>query len=290
MRLTFLIVHFFLPHHSNNHRARILHPHLMAIISILFVLFQFLLVILPNFTSQVFAYHAQITPEKILELTNKEREKAGVSPLTLDEKLTEAAVAKATHMFSHNYWSHTAPDGTEPWYFFIQAGYIYRFAGENLARDFSQPEEVVRAWMSSPLHRENLLSPKYEDIGIAVVEGKLNGVTTTLVVQLFGTKMSRASIVEEKLANSTSSEVATGGGVVGGTNKESKPSFSISPFNLVKWPAVALSVFLIGIIVVDILLVRSRKIERVNSHSAAHLLFFLIILGIILSIKAGVIL
>jgi hypothetical protein len=41
--------------------------------------------------------------------------------------------------------------------------------------------------MGSPSHRENLLSDKYTNIGVAVVDGTLQGVETRLVVQMFGT-------------------------------------------------------------------------------------------------------
>ena len=60
------------------------------------------------------------------------------------------------------------------------------YAGENLAKGFRTAEGVHEAWMASPTHKENIMSPNYKDIGVAVVEGTLLGKETTLVVQMFG--------------------------------------------------------------------------------------------------------
>jgi hypothetical protein len=64
--------------------------------------------------------------------------------------------------------------------------YNYTYAGENLAMNFSEAEDALSAWLASPTHRDNILSQNYEDIGVAVVVGEINGTETTLVVQLFG--------------------------------------------------------------------------------------------------------
>ncbi|MFS8159296.1 MAG: CAP domain-containing protein, partial [Candidatus Roizmanbacteria bacterium] len=127
-----------------------------------------------------------ITTQRLYELTNAERAKNGLSTLSYNATLSQAAGMKASHMFEHNYWAHNAPDGTTPWYFFKQVGYNYELAGENLARDFEYSDGVVQGWMNSPSHRDNVLKAEYTDIGFAVVNGKLEGEDTTLVVQLFG--------------------------------------------------------------------------------------------------------
>jgi uncharacterized protein YkwD len=89
-------------------------------------------------------------------------------------------------MMSENYWSHNSPSGKSPWVWFNQAGYNYVYAGENLAKDFGSTSRMMEAWMASPTHKENIVSPKYEEIGIAVVPGNIGGQDTVLVVQLFG--------------------------------------------------------------------------------------------------------
>ena len=89
-------------------------------------------------------------------------------------------------MIQNNYWSHTAPDGTTPWYWIINSGYDYLYAGENLAKDFIDAHSVLAAWLASPAHRNNILSKNFQDIGVAVIEGNLGGHPTILVVQMFG--------------------------------------------------------------------------------------------------------
>jgi uncharacterized protein YkwD len=93
---------------------------------------------------------------------------------------------KGRDMIDKDYWAHVAPDGTQPWKFFSQFGYKYRFAGENLARDFSNANDAVNAWMNSPTHKDNILNPKYKEIGIGITEGDLAGSDTTIIVQFFG--------------------------------------------------------------------------------------------------------
>jgi hypothetical protein len=96
-------------------------------------------------------------------------------------------------MFSKDYWAHYAPDGsTTPWEFILGSGYVYKFAGENLAKDFNTSVAVVEAWMASPSHRANLVSGNYVNIGIAVVNGVLLGEETTLVVQMFASPQATA--------------------------------------------------------------------------------------------------
>lgn len=284
--LTALSLYFF-PHHKNNYRAKLLRPLIIAVTILVFAVAQFGLAFLPRFTPVVLGYVANITPEQVVELTNNERIKAGLTELHADPQLTEAALNKATYMFAKNYWAHTAPDGTEPWKFVLEAGYKYRFAGENLARDFATPEDAVAAWMNSPTHKDNLLSAKYQDTGIAVVKGELNGVQTTLIVQMFGTKMSAAAAVEESNKNLQAQ-----------AKVEEKPQFQIaglteeakgvvSPFSLNKNLGIILISVFLFILVVDMIIINRNKVARSSSKSFAHFFFFgMVAIAIIIS-KAG---
>lgn len=92
-------------------------------------------------------------------------------------------------MFRLGYFEHVSPEGRDPWYWFHEANYVYRYAGENLAIDFSDANALFAAWMESPTHRANILHPKYTEIGVAVVDGLFADTPTTLVVQHFGTPM-----------------------------------------------------------------------------------------------------
>ncbi|MDY0097413.1 MAG: CAP domain-containing protein [Candidatus Dojkabacteria bacterium] len=132
------------------------------------------------------AMASSITPSNIIMLTNQERAAVGLNTLNTNAKLSAAATAKANNMFEEQYWDHYGPNGETPWMFITQAGYTYVYAGENLAKGFRTAEGVHEAWMASPTHKENIMSGKYKEIGVAVVEGTLLGKETILVVQMFG--------------------------------------------------------------------------------------------------------
>jgi hypothetical protein len=131
-------------------------------------------------------FTSSVTIDEVVRATNEKRVAAGLKPLVYNEKLADAARRKAANMFSENYWAHNSPSGKSPWTWFKDAGYTYVFAGENLAKDFGDTNRMMSAWMASPTHKENIVNPKYSEIGIAVVPGSLQGNDTVLVVQLFG--------------------------------------------------------------------------------------------------------
>lgn len=284
--------HFLVPHESNNQRARLLHPSILSVIIGCFALFQ---LILSGFSSKypyILGYASQIPPEEIVRLSNIERQSKGLGALTIDSQLTQAALRKAADMFTRDYWAHVSPAGTQPWYFITDAGYAYRYAGENLARDFSDSASVVKAWMDSPTHRDNLLSARYQNIGVAVVDGKLNGQETTLVVQMFGTRLAAAPAVGggNSLAVKaaplpspviTSIPTATPLPVQVAAVREQPPVKShpiTSPFQITQYLSLSLLVFFIGLLAVDVWITHSRRITRWTSKSLAHVMFLAIIL------------
>jgi hypothetical protein len=181
------IAHLFIPRWSNNQRSRILHPKGLSVIVGIFLLNHSLRLLVANIPGLVLGFSSSITIEQVIHETNQKRSEAGLTALTQNPKLKAAAFAKAQDMFSQDYWAHISPTGTQPWYFIRNQGYSYQSAGENLARDFSNSSDMMNAWMGSASHRENILNSKYQDIGIAVVDGTLQGVETRLVVQMFGT-------------------------------------------------------------------------------------------------------
>ena len=70
-------------------------------------------------------------------------------------------MAKACDLNTQKYWSHKNPQGKQ-WEFFREAGYYYRYAGENLAVNITD-ENVVGRWMASPTHRAIILGKNYID-------------------------------------------------------------------------------------------------------------------------------
>ena len=203
--------HLFLPKESNNYRAKILHHDVLILLIVFFLSAGVVMsYVRTNFPS-VLGTFSDISSEQLLDITNSDRQAAGLPPLSLNNDLSQAAIGKANDMFSKDYWAHVAPDGTTPWVFIKNAGYTYVYAGENLARGFTTPQSVVDAWMASPSHRENMLSPHYKDVGFAVETGKLNGEDTVLVVEMFGsTNFATQNVASTPTKKPAQVAVATG--------------------------------------------------------------------------------
>jgi len=290
------LYHYLLPHESNNFRARVMHPSILWLVIGVLVVWQVGMSFFTRVDGGVLGYAANISPEEVIRLTNEKRIAQGLSALRQNAVLNQAAAAKGADMLNKDYWSHTSPDGTEPWSFFISAGYKYKYAGENLARDFSNPASAVEAWMASPTHKDNLLSDRYEEIGVAVIEGDLNGVDTTLIVQLFGTPLAGVPEVVAPVAaavppsTSAAEQVSLGAGeeVV---EREALPLYTtnvvVSPFDLTRSISIILVVGLIAIIMADFVVISRRRVSRSGSKMLAHLAFFGMILIVIWIARVG---
>jgi len=133
-----------------------------------------------------------LTVEQVIAQANVDRSRLGLPVLQLDHTLNLAAFAKAEDMLEKNYFDHVSPEGTKPWHWFKSLGYKYSYAGENLAQGFDDAHDLEQSWMSSPKHRANILSPNYDDMGVAIVYK--NG--QRVVVQLFGSRQDRVAIRE----------------------------------------------------------------------------------------------
>ncbi|MFD0313036.1 CAP domain-containing protein [Streptomyces flavalbus] len=123
------------------------------------------------------------TAGRVVDLTNAERSRAGLRPLTVDPLLTAAAQAHSADMVARDFYSHTSPDGSHPWDRAAAAGSPRRTIGENIACGQRSPTEVVTGWMNSPGHRANILKPAFTHIGIGFAGGGRAG---TYWTQLFG--------------------------------------------------------------------------------------------------------
>jgi len=170
---------------------------------------------------------ADLTKTSLMEMMNTDRTSLGMQSLKENEKLNEAARLKAQDMMEKDYFAHYSPEGTTPWFFFDQADYSYKFAGENLAIGFIDSEEVYGAWLDSPTHKENILNAKYSETGIAILKGDFQGKETILVVQLFGFPSTTISKVETEKPIAQEKEVisfetSTGPAVAGETAEPEK--------------------------------------------------------------------
>ncbi|HYE23219.1 MAG TPA: CAP domain-containing protein [Candidatus Paceibacterota bacterium] len=129
---------------------------------------------------------AAVVTATLFSLTNESRGEKELYGLAENASLTAAAQAKASDMAARGYFSHATPDGEPFWVWVRDAGYEYSYAGENLAINFTESEEVIDAWLNSDSHRANVLNAKFTEIGIATATGTYKGRPTTFIVQMFG--------------------------------------------------------------------------------------------------------
>lgn len=132
---------------------------------------------------------ANIQARELIELTNQYRQENNLPPLTVNPRLTQAAVNKAMDLLNRQYFAHTAPDGKKFSEWIKEVDYDYFYVGENLAIDFENNKDIFQAWLNSPTHQENILKPQYQEIGIAALAGKYRQRATVVVVQLFGSRV-----------------------------------------------------------------------------------------------------
>ena len=126
---------------------------------------------------------------ELIRLTNEYRQKLGLGALAINPRLTQAAVNKAKDILSHQYFSHTSPEGRKFSDWVKDVNYAYFYVGENLAIDFPNSQEAFDAWLGSPKHKENIERSEYQEIGIADLKGEFEGRETNVIVQLFGSRV-----------------------------------------------------------------------------------------------------
>jgi uncharacterized protein YkwD len=124
--------------------------------------------------------------ELMLSLVNQVRQDNGTSNLTWCPALVRSSLAHSQDMSAQNYFEHDSPDGGTIGDRAIDAGYRYRAVGENIAFGQRTVRQVMEAWIDSPGHFENLISPAYEHFGYAEITGRLNGSSGKFWTQNFG--------------------------------------------------------------------------------------------------------
>lgn len=132
-----------------------------------------------------------LSQEEIIKETNLQREKNGLLPLKENSILNLMAQKKIEDMFKYQYFSHYSPSGKRVADLAKDFNYEFLIVGENLAMgNFSSEKDLVASWMESPGHRENILNPKYQEIGVAVQKGFFEGKIVWMAVQHFATPLS----------------------------------------------------------------------------------------------------
>ena len=101
---------------------------------------------------------------KMLEIINKERKNAGLSELIMEQGLLNTANIRAAEIEVK--FGHERPDGSSCFSAF-EFPSVQTFVGENIAAGQTSPDSVMKSWMNSQGHRENILNPEFKSIGIA---------------------------------------------------------------------------------------------------------------------------
>jgi uncharacterized protein YkwD len=122
-----------------------------------------------------------VTKEKMLVLINRARRSSRncgykifipAGKVTWNPTLARAALNHSVDMATKNYVSHTAPDGGEVSLRVEVVGYDWITVGENISAGRENSEEVVAAWLQSPVHCENIMRQSYTEIGAACFHNK----------------------------------------------------------------------------------------------------------------------
>ena len=103
---------------------------------------------------------------KVFEIVNQERIKAGVKPLKFNNDMYKAAMVRAKECDES--FSHDRPNGTSCFTALKEAGVKYFSAGENIAMGYRTPADVMKGWMDSEGHRNNILNPNFTDFACGV--------------------------------------------------------------------------------------------------------------------------
>ncbi|BBH21729.1 hypothetical protein Back11_30740 [Paenibacillus baekrokdamisoli] len=108
---------------------------------------------------------------QVLQLVNAERAKAGLKALTMNASLSKVASTKASDMRDNNYFSHDSPSYGSPFDMMKKFGISFSYAGENIAAGQQDAQAVMTAWMNSPGHRANIMSPNFTEMGLGYSPG-----------------------------------------------------------------------------------------------------------------------
>lgn len=177
---------YFIPHEANEHQPHSLREGSAVVVLFLVVLIEVAVIIPSFFVLPKSDYLAAVLSGALTDLTNETRLEARLPALATNSLLTQAAQLKAEDMAARGYFAHYGPNGELPWSWLNLVGYQFSAAGENLAVNFFDSQDVVKAWLQSETHKANLLRDNFSEIGIGVASGRYQGRNSIYVVQFFG--------------------------------------------------------------------------------------------------------
>ena len=129
-------------------------------------------------TAVHFAVPSVLNKTLLLKLVNEAR-RTGVQcenvwhppapPLTWNVQLEAAALLHSADMYQKKYFSHIEGDGSTANTRIEKAGYNWMAYGENIGMGYTTEKDVIEAWLKSPGHCKNIMSPNYKEMGVGRV-------------------------------------------------------------------------------------------------------------------------
>lgn len=101
-------------------------------------------------------------------MINAYRATRGLAPLTMNDRLTQAAAKHSADLAERDRITHKGADGSDPWERVRRTGYKPRLAAENVGAGQMSFAEVLQGWKDSPGHNRNLLLSDATQMGIAL--------------------------------------------------------------------------------------------------------------------------
>ena len=128
--------------------------------------------------------------KEVVELVNRARAKGmrcgttyyrAVPPVAWNDTLGEASLAHSQDMAGNGFLYHAGSDRRDPGNRIAGLGYAWSAYGENIAEGYHSPSEVVKGWMKSRDHCENIMNPSFKEAGSAHARGP-RGIYWTLLL------------------------------------------------------------------------------------------------------------
>jgi uncharacterized protein YkwD len=98
---------------------------------------------------------------------------APAPPVRLSRILNDVALRHAADMAQHDYFEHEDLSGRSPAARVRAVGYAEKLVGENIAYGPESADEVVKGWLASPGHCENIMDPRFAEMGFASSPGRM---------------------------------------------------------------------------------------------------------------------
>lgn len=126
---------------------------------------------------------------QFLSLLNQKRQENNVKPLKYDAKLEKSSLLRAQYIIKNNLTNdllNTSTDNYPMEKSMDDAGYNNITFGEAPAFGYYEADELIDHFFAFPETKNFLLNKDFQDIGIALVEGNINGCPTQIIIQQFG--------------------------------------------------------------------------------------------------------